>query len=528
MKTLLYLPLVLFVFCMAILSPSANAFPFPRKVDSIKVVFDNQQLVLPGETFRIGVTSYKNGKTKSTTGLLGGSVWWLKYKVEVTGGTDFGGKIQVSDRLVPSKGKYIAVKAYPRKQPELQKQMLIALNYDTKIVYRPTSQFDKAPGCQIKGEVEAEFDNGSKRVYDNLRNSKVSGYYQFSPFGGNWYNGKFTIDPDFTNIENHTAALIVNSLRNRSVADTFAVLLDYRHAYQLYFNGSHGHSGFRGANGSSGPMGGNGYDGQDGQNGEPGYDGPDVGVWVDLYHDSILNCNLLYVYGQNLWTGEEYRYLINPDGGTLKIASDGGGGGDGGSGGNGGDGGRGFEGEKWIETHMEKRIEKQPVVKKVKQTVTRKIINAEGKEEEVQEEVEVDQTVYVDVEVEVAVQVEMQGPGGDGGDGGWGGAGGYGGPGGYGGNINLYFTDDAWQYQHVVVASSNGGSGGSHGHGGMGGSGGAGGYGKPNGRNGTSGLSGPSAMGWANSGGSGRITIQPTEEFFFYSPKMEASQSANP
>jgi len=55
----------------------------------------------------------------------------------------------------------------------------------------------------------------------------------------------------------------------------------------------------------------------------------------------------------------------------------------------------------------------------------------------------------------------------------------------------------------------------------MGGSGGRGGYGNPNGRNGSSGQRGPSAIGWADSGGSGQIKISSTEEFFQYTPKEQ-------
>ena len=520
--------LILFVLltaCLSGLSKTVDAFPFSRKADSIQIVFDRQQLVLPGESFRIGITSYnKNGKIKNTTGLLGGGVWWLKYKVDVTGGTDFGGRISVNEQLVPSRGKYISIKAYPRRQPELVKELLLPLNYETKIVYQPTNSFDKAPGSQIKGELVTEFNNGVKRVCKNLINSRESDYFQFSPQGGSWKNGKFIIDPDFMKIDGHRAALIVSSLRNKSVADTFAVLLDYRHTYDLHLSGSPGSSGFSGSNGSSGYSASNGYDGQNGDDGEYGSNSPDLGVWVDLYRDSILNCDLLYVYAQNLWTGEESRYLINPDGGKLVVSTVGGNGGDGGSGGNGGSGGQGLEGEKWIEKHMERQVVKKPIIKKVTHKEKKKVIDAEGKEVEVEVDVDVEETVYVDEVIEVEVEVQMQEPGGDGGDGGWGGTGGLGGLGGYGGNITLYFTDDAWQYQQVIVAASEGGSGGINGSGGHGGSGGSGGDGNPDGHRGHGGQSGSSDFGWAGSGGSGKILVKPTEEFFFYTAKEQASE----
>jgi len=511
---------VLLIFCLSAIGSPVAGFPFSHKVDSIQIIFDPQQLVLPGESFHIGIMSYnKKGKIKKTVGLLDGSVWWLKYKVDVTGGTDFAGRISVNEQLVPSMGKYINIKAYPRKQPELKKELLLPLNYETRIVYRPTNSFDKAPGSQIRGELYTEFNNGQTRIYNNLRNSSESDYFQFSTLGGSWKNGKFTIDPDFTKVDGHRAALIINSLRNNSVADTFAVLLDYKHAYNLHLSGNSGSSGFDGSRGSTGSSGSNGFDGQNGQNGESGSDGPEMGIWVDLYRDSILNVDLLYVYAQNLWTGEEQSYLINPDGGKLKVSSFGGSGGSGGDGGNGGSGGQGFEGERWIEKHIEKQIVKKPVIKKVMRKGTKKTTDADGKEVIEEIDVEVDETVYVDEVIEVEVEDVRYGPGGDGGDGGWGGDGGFGGQGGYGGNITLYFTDDAWQYQNVIEASSSGGSGGFNGSGGNGGSGGSGGSGDPNGRNGSEGQSGSSEMGWSGSGGSGQILIRPTEEFFFYVPQ---------
>lgn len=510
----------LFLFLITCFSSSVNGSSICSRPDSIQIVYDDQQLLLPGESFRIGIKSFhRNGKVKSTIGLLGGSAWWWNYKLEVLGGTEFSGRIQVSDKLIPSKGKYISISAYPRKKPELKKQLLLPLNYETRIVWHPTNNFEKSPGSQVQGEVISEFDNRMVRVFDNWRNKKSSGNFGFSGQGGYWDNGRFNIDPDFMQLEKHRAALIVQSLRNTSVADTFAVLMDYKHPYNLRFYGSSGVPGLSGSGGSSGATGYHGSDGQNGQNGEFGDDGPDIGVWIDLYRDSVLNTDLLYVYVQNLSTTKESRYLINPEGGRMQISSFGGSGGFGGNGGSGGSGGSGVPGETWTETHMEKQTIKKPVTKKVIRKEMKKRTDAEGKEYEVEVEYETTVTEYVDVVVDVPVTVTKQGPGGDGGNGGWGGAGGVGGSGGYGGNITFYFTGDARPYQHLFTAKSEGGSGGMHGSGGSGGHGGSGGPGNPNGRRGVNGSSGPSAVGFTESGGSGRILIKSTEEFFYYLPQ---------
>ena len=190
MKKLHVLIIFLLPFLLSGINCAAAGFLFAPKIDSIQLVFDDQQLILPGESFRIGIIShYKNGKVRKTVGLTGGLVWWLRYKVEVSGGTDFSGRISVNEELIPSKGKYIDIKAWPRKQPELAKELLLPLNFETKIEYRSTSDFDKAPGSQIKGELITEFNNGQIRICSDLRNSRESENFQFSGQGGLWKNG---------------------------------------------------------------------------------------------------------------------------------------------------------------------------------------------------------------------------------------------------------------------------------------------------------------------------------------------------
>jgi hypothetical protein len=510
----------LLTFLVSAANLQVSAFNLSHKIDSIHIVVDPQQLILPGESFTIGVIAYsKNGKVSKTKGMINGSVFWWNYKVEVTGGTFLSGRVSVNKQSQPSTGQTISIKAYPRKQPELARELAIPLNYETRITFRPTTQFDKAPGSQVKGEVLAEFDNGMQRIYDDLRSRKESVFYQFYGISASWGKGRFTIEPDITKIDMHSVSLITTSIRTPAVSDTFSILLDYNHKYELYLSGWSGSKGFSGSGGTNGANGWNGSDGQSGQNGEFGSDGPDIGVWADLYYDSILNCNLLYVFAEDLSTHKEYRYLLNPEGSSLKVSSVGGSGGAGGDGGDGGAGGNGRQGEIHVEKHMEKQIvsktEKRTVIKKEKKIE----LNSEGKEVEIEVDVPVTEDVTVNVEVDVEVCVNVQEQGEAGGDGGWGGAGGFGGIGGYGGNITIYLTDDARPYLSLILPVSEGGSGGKHGNGGLRGRGGNGGYGNPSGRNGIDGYDGPSAIGWAESGGSGSITVKSTEEFLQYSDK---------
>ncbi len=498
-------------------------FPVP---DSIRLVTSAEELRLPGESFRIGVKAYyPGGKIKSTVGLCGGTIFWWKYHTEVTGGRDNSGRILVNEQLMPSKGKYIRIRVYPRRHPELAKDMLLPLHYETRIEFLAEPGFERYPGSRIRGMLNATFNNHATRTYD-LKDRKGSEMYRFLADGGIWEEGHFLIDHDFSRIQDHRSSLVVVSKRNTAVRDTFSVLLDYIHDYDLSLWGSSGMSGSSGWDGNDGGPGANGQDGYPGQDGEWGYDGPEVEVWSDLYFDSLLQSPLLFVFARIPSTGREFRYLINPEGGSLTVTSRGGDGGYGGHGGDGGNGGQGRDGEKWTEIREEKVIVKEPFIRKVIKKEKKIEIDGEGKEVEVEVDVETEETVYRDVEKIVKIEIDMQGPGENGGHGGWGAPGGFGGPGGYGGTIYLYYTEDAEPYREVILARSPGGSGGMHGSGGNGGSGGRGGFGKPDGQPGNSGNNGPSAIGWAPDGESGLIVTGTTGEFFHYEP-AETSYRGN-
>ncbi len=492
----------------------AQAFFFRNKIDSIQINYDCNQLVLPGESFNISVTSFhKNGKHRTTKGVFGGRVGWWRYELDVQGGRNQGGRIQVNEQLIPSKGKYIGISIIPKKQPELKQRILIPLNYETKLCYHPTNHFDKAPGCSFKGKVVSEFNNGQTRVYENLQKSKITDRFGFSSKAGFWRKGVFTIEPDFHNIPDHHSALIIHSKLNDAVSDTFDILLDYKHNYSLVRNGHCGSDGFSGPSGSPGGLGSNGEHGYDGQDGGNGENAPDIGVWSDLYYDEILQTNLLYVYAKNLWTDQEYRYLINPEGGSLTITAMGGTGGDGGNGGNGGRGGKGIDGPVWYESKIEKRTVRKPFTKTVMKKEKKTVINRAGNEVEITVERPVVETYYKDVVETHIVQVRCQGPGEQGGDGGNGGKGGFGGDGGNGGNIYLYFTHDARKYRDIFVCKNYGGEDGDAGRGGKGGSGGCGGHGNPMGSSGNCGHDGSSPFSWSRNGSNGKVFVEYCNEF---------------
>lgn len=448
---------------------SAGIFDFTRKLDSIQVIYNQDELRLPGESFSIGVVAYfKNGKVRKTWNLENGLMPWFHFNVEVKGGSHSLGRIKANNVLLPSVGKYIEVSIWPNKAKHLTSTLLLPLNYEQKIEILPTSDVVKAPGFGFSFKVVSTFDNGVVREYEYTKGNDLSKHYILAVSGGGLWRNKFLVESDITKIRDHSSELLAISKRNPECRDSLTLLLDYIANYELNLTGSSGSDGSNGSSGSGGTTGSNGSDGGGGQDGSDGDDGPEIGVWADMYFDEVLGIDLMYVYAQNLWTEQEYRYLINPKGGKLVVTSRGGRGGDGGNGGDGGSGGKGQDGGYYT-----------------------------------QEESVNDSTTTM---------VTYRERGGDGGDGGCGGDGGRGGRGGRGGNIYLYFTNDAFDYQNLIQPKSSGGSSGNGGRSGSGGSSGNGGDGSPSGSVGSSGRGGSSgSSGW--SGSDGEIVIDYTDEF---------------
>ena len=55
-----------------LLKPETSAALFSSLPDSIRLVYNEQQLRLPGESLQIGVIAYyKKGKVRKTSGMLG-------------------------------------------------------------------------------------------------------------------------------------------------------------------------------------------------------------------------------------------------------------------------------------------------------------------------------------------------------------------------------------------------------------------------------------------------------------------------
>ncbi len=429
-------------------------------ISDIQLVYDTTALRIAGNKFHFGIkVKTADGLEYSTTGWSGGTLSWSNFKIRVDGGTRRSDKIIISKDLSYSV-KEISIKVNGSRRQKIDTTFHILLNQVTDIKLEPLNQIVKAPGRYIDFGIRFYYDCG-KTVFHERWSKRKRAFNQFDIFtdGGNFDNNKFYITKDIFSIIDHQVGMLIVFKEDKSIRDTFEILLDYKDNYLEYFSGQNGFDGNYGYDGYDGNdagcegcQGENGEHGEPGTNGYSGFDGPDINVYAEAYYDNILNCDLLKVRVENCIQSFSTFYLVNPMGGNISITSVGGAGGHGGYGGKGGDGGIGGPGERYT----------IDVEKYVTETDT------SGKE----------------VKKLVIEKVEKQRQGGKGGNGGNGGLGGNGGDGGNGGQIKLFYTGLTKKYLSVIRLSSQGGTGGFEGQGGSRGDAGSGGNGKPNGSNG--------------------------------------------
>lgn len=432
-----------------------------RQIKSIKIEYDENAIRLPGYKIPMGVTVVlKDNEVLNTRGFLKGKLLWNNFNITVEGGKFSGGRIVVADHQ-KFKESQIFVKVESKHHPEKFTWEVINLNYAKSVHIILPETYSKAPGFSVPVCFNVILDSDDtlstvsqkKKIFgiDNMMINTEGGFFK---------KGKFYLSPYIEDFPQHKAGINVALNSDPDITDSLIVKLDYKADYNLYISASSGSDGISGSSGLSGFSGCDGGNGGDGSHGNDGEFGHDLSVYADLFFDSIYNSELLRVYVEDLYTDEYYKYLVNPDGGKIKITSGGGSGGDGGSGGSGGNGGSGKDGSFY--------------------------------------------TVTIQINDSVSVTETKQNPGENGGHGGHGGNGGYGGNGGDGGNISIYLTEDAKPFKYCIVTESHGGSGGSWGFSGSGGSGGTGGSGNPSGASGSGGSSG--SMGSSgNSGSSGNV-----------------------
>ncbi|MFC2137206.1 hypothetical protein ACFLTE_03425 [Bacteroidota bacterium] len=429
-----------------------------KEIHHISLNYEDNCLKIPGNSFKIGISAVTiDGNELSTKGFLDGNIRWSNYKIDIKGGNYFAGKVFINNTQGYLPGRAVKVNISSKHHPEINISRVIRLNYETELIIKPTTKFIKAPGRIAKF--------GFINVFDNdmciLTNKSTRGAYHFSNYniavdGGYFKKGMLCISDNIFDFKGHKVSIYSQLKTNPEITAKYEFLLDYKDHYVKNIYASNGFSGAYGTNGYSGSTGNDGGNGSNGGHGSDGFHGHDISVFVDSYYDTILHTNLLKVRIEDLVTRKRWRYLVNPDGGSITIRSYGGDGGSGGSGGNGGNGGDGYDGAVY--------------------TITKKI----------------NDSTYV-------TETHRK-PGGHGGNGGDGGDGGYGGYGGNGGNIFVFVTPEAMRYDHLIHVESIPGCGGSGGYGGSAGSGGNGGDGEPDGRSGSSGSSG-----WSGGSGYGGI-----------------------
>jgi hypothetical protein len=166
-------------------------------------------------------------------------------------------------------------------------------------------------------------------------------------------SGVLTLPSDPRVSDGKTGLVVITVPSHPGLSASLTIPLRYNYPFAASYRGSSGMDGTNGTDGQSGSSGsmgsmdpnnpsaggngGNGSSGSDGSDGSNGGDGPDVQVRVALRAGAHPLLEAEVTLG-----GSAGRYfLVDPQGGSLTVSSDGGSGGRGGRGGRGGAGGSG-------------------------------------------------------------------------------------------------------------------------------------------------------------------------------------------
>ncbi|RAJ32130.1 hypothetical protein [Pedobacter cryoconitis] len=403
--------------------PLSNTKTGPQKY---LLEYDPNVLRIEGNSLPIGIVALSDqGQKSQTKGFLNGLDNWSKYKVEIDSGSYSNGKIKIKGSgKVYKKGDSLTVNVYTKKsflggKDKWLFMQKIPYNYETSINILTAGNFSKAPGDHVQFGVRKHFDN--KMFIDKwapVKKNLKDFVFLFNGVHISKSKGDLKIDNDPTKIKNNKIQLITLLARNTAITDTLNVLLDYVANYQFNTRSS-----------------GTGYD---------------LNVTADIYHDPVINAQLLKIRIQNQTTHQIYNYWVNTDGGSIAISSKSANGSDGFNGSDGAGGTSGSPGT--VSTNTETKINADGTTTTTTNTVT--------------------------------------GPGGNGQDGQHGGDGRDGDAGGNGGNIIIHYSPGVTPYLNLIQASSIPGRGGSGGRAGKGGTGGSGGVGNPNGNSGSNGRDG--------------------------------------
>jgi len=407
------------------------------------IQYDPGILRVKGNSLPIGIiTISSKGQRSQTEGFLNGTDKWSKYKIDVDSGSYSNGKIKIKGSGSQYKnGDSITVNVYTKKwflggRGKWLFTQKIPYNYETSIQILTTGNFSKAPGDHVMFGIRKYFDN--KMFVDKwapVKKNLKDFVFQYNGVHISKSKSDLKIDKDPTKIVNDKIQLTALLAKNTAITDTLNFLLDYIANYNCVIR----------------------------SNGR----GQDLNITADIYHDSIINAQLLKIRVNNDSSHKTYNYWVNTNGGSITISSIGGNGSDGLNGTDGLPGSPGSPGT--VSVNVETTTNSDGTTTTTTNTVT--------------------------------------GAGGDGANGQDGGNGQDGDAGGSGGNIMVNYSPAVTPFLSLIKAISIPGKGGSGGRGGQGGAGGIGGSGNPNGNNGSKGQDGRSGWDGAN-GQMGTVTFR--------------------
>ena len=303
---------------------------FGKTIKSISINPVTKTSILPGDDFSFYLTiQYSDGKSKKIKSTS--SKFRNEFLTESEGCSFHAGEVVINKlrRQIPN--NEAVIKVISKDDKNLSAKRTFEIAYFKKITVKyERSYLNVGDKLSILLEVTTNTDE-IIRLDKNTTDKKWSWFNITSSKGSFFDKGTIVIDNDIRQFECDTINLTVFPENADSLKQDFNFILNYKKTYAIDYNQEHAKEGIHGTTSNTA-----GSDGANGSDGDDGTHGKSILVYMTVHP---CNKNLLKVEVRDTSANNTQYFIINKNGGEIKISC---------NGANGGNGGDGSHGEKGL------------------------------------------------------------------------------------------------------------------------------------------------------------------------------------
>jgi hypothetical protein len=299
---------------------------FGKEIKSIAVNPVTKLSILPGESFPFFVTvTYNDGKSKKIKS--NSSKFRNDFLTETEGCSFYAGELVINKLRSQIPENQSVIKVISKNDKNLIAQRTFEIAYFKKFTVKYERSYLNI-GDKLNLLLEATTNtNEVFRLDKNTIEKKWSWFDISTTRGGIFEKGTLIVASDVRHMVCDTITFTVFPESADSLKQALHFIINYNKALVLSYDRENAEKGNDGKTYRS-----SGSDGGDGSDGVSGEDGKNILVYMTVHP---CNKNLLKVEVQDTLDKTTNYYIVNKNGGDLKISCNGGNGGDGGDGANG-------------------------------------------------------------------------------------------------------------------------------------------------------------------------------------------------